>query len=114
MSKKKINYLYDLLYYAIFMLIPVIAYIIHLHHFDNITLMSFFQEFGILSDNIIFTTLVDMFGTNGYLPLIDSTSTLFYLFTYMAIVVLIHLVYDVIMFIPKLAHKYLSSYAERE
>lgn len=114
MTKKKIHYIYDLLYYAIFMLIPVLGYLIHLHHFDNVTLISFFSEMGVLDTNVIFTALVEMFGTNGYLPLIESTSTLFYVFTYMAIVSLLHLVIDMIMFIPKLAHKYLTNFAEKE
>lgn len=114
MSKKKINYLYDILYYALFSLIPIIAYIVHQHHFADATLMSFFQEFGILNTNVIFTALVDMFGTNGYLPLLDSTSVVFYMFTYMAIVVIVHLVIDFIIFIPRLAHKYLNYFYNKE
>lgn len=114
MSKKKLNFLYDMLFYAFFTLIPIIAYLIHQHHFDNVTLISFFTEFEILSSNPIYDALIQMFGTNGYLPLLADTSVVFYMFTYMAMVILLHLVIDFIVFIPRLAHKYLNYFYNKE
>lgn len=114
MGKKKISWLYDLLYYGLFTLIPIIAYVVHLHHFDNVTLISFFEDMGILNTNVIFTAFVDMFGTNGYLPLIDDSSVLFYMFTYIGIVTILHLVLDFIIFIPRLAHKYMTYFCNKE
>ena len=114
MSKKKINYLFDLLYYAAFILIPIGAYLFHQFKFEDVILLSFFNEFGIDSTNVIFQCFVDMFGSNGFLPLMADDSTLFYIFTYMSIVVLMHLVFDFLMFIPKLAHKCLTFFGEKE
>ena len=112
MRKSKINYIYDLVYYAFFAIIPIIAYLISCNHHDNLTLVAFFTEFGIDSTNIVFQSFVDMFGTNGFLPLLSDTSTLFYLFTYMSIIVFMHLVFDLLVFLPKLAHCYLDKYVK--
>ena len=114
MSKKKISWLFDLLYYAAFVLIPIVAYIIHQNHFDNVTLISFFNEFGINDSSVIFTCFTQMFGTTGFLPLMADSSVMFYIFTYMSIVVLMHLVFDFVMFIPKLAHKCLTYFTDKE
>lgn len=114
MRKNKISFIYDLLYYAFFMIMPILAYLISCHHNTGITLIDFFTEFGIDNTNVIYTAFVQMFSsTSGYLPLISDTSTLFYMFTYMFIVVIMHLVFDILAFIPKLAHHYLNYYKEK-
>lgn len=108
MRKKTLNHLYDLLYYAFFMIIPIVAFLIANIHHSDVTLLSFFNEFGINSSNVIFIAFQDFFGSTGFLPLIADNSTLFYMFTYMSVIVLMHLVFDLLVFIPKLAHHYLN------
>lgn len=114
MTKRKFNYIFDVLFYTFFILMPIIAYIIHLHHYDNVSLIDFYTQFGIIQSNVIYTSLVDIFGTNGVFPIIADNSVLFTIFTYMIIVNLIHLMVDFLLFIPNICHKYLNYFYQSE
>ena len=66
---------------------------------------------NVLQDNIIFTTLSDIFGTGGVLPFFQSTDLIIF-FTYYICVYLLHLLVDFVIFIPRLAHKWLNHFTQ--
>lgn len=70
---------------------------------DFVNTMGF--EFA--TDNLIVNTLGDIFGTGGIMPLFDN-DTPFIIFAWFIGVYLLHLLVDFILFIPRIAHKWLK------
>ncbi|MBQ4541306.1 MAG: hypothetical protein IJA23_00480, partial [Clostridia bacterium] len=64
---------------------------------------------GVLTDNIVLTTLTSLFGFGGVLPLFLTNDILIY-FTYFISVYIIHLCVDFVLFIPRLSHKWLKEF----
>ena len=65
-------------------------------------------SFGLTTDNIIYNSLSDLFGVNGVLTFFNVNSSLLLYFSYFIIVEVLHLVIDCVVFIPRLAHKWLN------
>lgn len=58
--------------------------------------------------NIFYSVLAQLFGSNGVFPLfVDSGGVILYL-TYVLTMEVLHVCFDVIVFIPRLAHKWIS------
>lgn len=58
--------------------------------------------------NIFYNVLAQLFGSNGVFPLfVDSGGVLLYL-TYVLTTEVLHVCFDVIVFIPRLAHNWIS------
>lgn len=70
---------------------------------------DFVNEMGFefATDNIIVNTLGDIFGTGGVMPLFDN-DTPFIIFAWFIGVYLLHLLVDFILFIPRIAHKWMK------
>lgn len=58
------------------------------------------------SGNIVFQSLMKVFGSGGAFPLFDTNSAV--LFFWLASIEIVHVMFDVIVFIPRLAHKWIS------
>lgn len=58
---------------------------------------------GFVTDNIVFTSLNDIFGVGGVFPIFTNTSFLIYL-SYFICVVIVHLCVDIILYIVRLCH----------
>lgn len=72
-------------------------------------------QLGFLGDGIIFNTLRDIFGYDGILPLVfNNGDTFFAYFSYFITCYLIHLCVDFILFIPRIAHKWLKKATEED
>lgn len=65
--------------------------------------------FGFATDNIVVNSLAEIFGANGVMP-IFSTDTPFIIFAWFICVFLIHLVVDFLLFLPRLAHKWMNEF----
>ena len=65
--------------------------------------------FGFATDNIVVNSLEEIFGANGVMP-IFSTDTPFIIFAWFICVFLIHLVVDFLLFLPRLAHKWMNEF----
>lgn len=64
---------------------------------SNLTLLT-------SNNNIVYTTLNDIFGTTGIMPLFNNTVLILY-FTYFVNCTIIHVVIDILAFIPRIAEK---------
>ena len=69
------------------------------------------DNLGFLFDNtnIVFTTVQDLFGSSGVLPLWTADSTgIALIVTWFVTVFVVHLAVDFILFIPRLCHKFMG------
>ena len=113
MRTKTIETLIDRLFWALVLLLPIAAYcIINIHHSsDFITVLT---QFNIDESNLLYTGLVQMFGSNGYIQWFDTTNVnpLFLYLSYMMIIEMIHIVVDVLLFVPRICTKILDKASE--
>lgn len=118
MRKKTIKYGIDKILWLFLMLLPLLLFAIQAHHFgiESMTILDVFQSsLGFdLTDGIIVDAVNAFIGPNGYVPLIDSINIIPYYIQWLCIVVIVQLVYDFLMFIPKIAHKYMHKFTQDE
>lgn len=122
MRKRTIKFISDKLLWLTAMLIPLIyCLVVNLHYTEThtpISLLEIFTNadygFAIANDNLILTTINGLFGATGTLPLWGVNSYVPYFITYLAVVVIVQLAYDVLIFVPKLAHKWIHTLTQDE
>ncbi len=103
MRTKTVEMIVDRGFWALVLIMPVLAYLIINHHgrADFITVLS---QFNVTDTNVVYTTLVEIFGTGGYLDMFDTTTTnpiLLYMCFFFSVEV-VHVIIDVLLFIPKI------------
>lgn len=121
MRKKTISNLAEHILWCVILLLPVLLLLISplgysigggtsLSDADIVIpdFASVLSEFGLTTENIIYTSLSDLFGAGGLLPFFASNSSILLYFAYFIYVEVLHLVIDVLVFIPRLAHKWLN------
>lgn len=115
MRKRTMLILVDRLFWAIIWLLPLIAFVVmplgyQLADASSMlpTLSDVLSQFGISTDNVVYTALTGLFGDNGVIHLFADNSVVMLYFTYFVCVELIHLFVDFIIFIPRLTHKWLN------
>lgn len=117
MRKKTVNHLADTIFWYAIYFLPVISYLIYLcgvgGNYNYILFTDFinFSGFGVLSDSVIYTALYDIFGVGGLMPFFD-TPVIFICMTWFVSTFLIHLFVDFVLFIPRLAHKWLNYFTK--
>lgn len=120
MRKRNASYLADLILWTIIYLLPLLFFAFQFFSYDltavnTFNFSNFIQDnFNILESNVIYTSLVDLFGSAGQLPLFDTSSanSILLYFTYFIICNIAHLAVDFLLFIPRLAHKFLGNISE--
>ena len=113
MRKRTINCLADTIFWYALYFLPILVLILMSLHNPTTSVADIINTLGlnILQDNIIFTSLSDLFGTGGVMPLFDNPDILIF-FTYFISVYILHLMVDFLLFIPRLAHKYLKIFTQ--
>lgn len=117
-TKNRFSYKLDKVFWWIVALLPIFCYILYVGFGDVktatgslYTLPDFFVTYVLngyaFGDNVVWTTLYKIFGSNGVFPIFMSDSSL-YIFNWFIWVELFHVFFDVIVFIPRLAHKWIS------
>ena len=121
MRKRTINHLADTIFWYLLYFLPVIAYLLYMLVEPGagttavLSIEEFFNSIGLgfVSDNVVLTALSSIFGADGVLPLF-STNTPFLILTWFVAVYIAHLAVDFILFIPRLAHKFMNSFTREE
>ena len=108
----------DKIFWFVISFFPLFSWLIYLFSFSSYTAspLTFFawldQNFGFMGqiqNSVIYSTLYQIFSITSVDSLFPVLSTsLMAFFTYLATVEIVHIVYDVIVFIPRLAHKWIS------
>lgn len=110
MRKKTISHFFDTLFWYLLYALPFLIYGIVAIKGDVSALNTFLTaNFGAFTDNIIFTTLSDLFGSTGVFTLFTDTSII-YLCTWFVSVFILHLAVDFVLFIPRLAHNFMDCF----
>lgn len=117
MRKRTINHLSDTIFWYLIYLLPVITYCVMLasrRGGDVVSISAWFDTLGIpvLSD-LVSTTLAQIFGADGILPLYGSAVGI-PIFSWYVSMMIIHLAVDVLLFIPRLAHKWIDNFCKGE
>lgn len=110
MRKRNISYLLDNAMWYLLYLLPVIMLVaLTIVLKQSVTFAEVFSLVGlnITTDSIVYTTLVSILGAGGVLPFFASTDLIIYC-TYFINVLILHLLVDFVLFIPRLAHKWMS------
>lgn len=120
MRKRTINNLADTIFWYLIYMLPVVGYLLYLIAEPSsgtslVSFSSFFTNVGIgfVSDNIVVNTLKDIFGAGGVLPLF-ATDTPFIIFGWFVCTYITHLAVDFLLFIPRLAHKWMNKFTREE
>lgn len=120
MRKRTVNHLADTLFWYLLYLFPVLAYLVY-YTADGYTAATFAtfmsNNLGFVFDssNVVFNTIQDLFSSSGVLPLWSAESTgITLIVTWFVTVFVVHLVVDVILFIPRLCHKYMGKCYQEE
>lgn len=117
-TKNRFSYKLDKIFWFLIAIAPFLGYFlcvafngITVSNEANITLPNFFITNVLggssFSSDIVWSTLCNIFGPTGILPVFSNESVL-YIFNWFIWVELFHLFFDVIVFIPRLAHKWIS------
>lgn len=116
MRKKTILYFVDTVFWWTVYALPVIVLVIgsNRHLLDIVNSSStLLNLFNVLEDSVIYTSLVGLFGTGGVLPVVSSDSILFSFLTWFVVTNLCHIAVDVLLFIPRMAHKFIDVLTSR-
>lgn len=113
MRKRNFAYFVDTTFWFLLSILPLIVFVIMLWHngLNGITMTTAFNACGldIITNNFIFDGLVSLFGVDGVFPLFNSPDLLIYL-TYLIGITIAHLAVDVLLFIPRFAHKCMDTF----
>lgn len=110
MRKRSVSHVADTVFWYLLYLLPVVMYLFNaLRHdtTDFVTFMTSTLGFAFTASNPVLTALSDIFGTGGLLPLFSSDGAI-YIATWFCSMLIVHLLVDFVLFIPRLCHKWLS------
>lgn len=115
MRKKTILYFVDTVFWWTVYALPVILLVIGNNNFSSDTVAGDILRnfFYLVADNPIVTALVGLFGDEGVLPFFSSSSYIFIILTWFVAANLCHIAVDVILFIPRMAHKFIDILTSR-
>lgn len=122
MRKRTLSNIADYLFWFIVGILPLCVYLVQHISYDLTsasevlpTFLEFMQSFGISTDSVIYTALVQLFGSDGILPFFtaDNNTVLLFL-SYFVTVEIVHLAVDFLLFIPRLSHKWLEKLTQNE
>lgn len=118
MRKRTIGTLADTIFWYLIYFLPVLVYLLYVlaQPSTGTAIVSFSDCFsdiglGFVSDNIVVTSLKSIFGTDGVLALF-STDAPFIIFGWFICTFIVHLAVDFLLFIPRLAHKWLNKFSQ--
>lgn len=117
-TKNRFCYKLDKLFWWIIALFPIFCYVLYVGFGDVknstgslYTLPEFFTTYILdgkgFANNVVWTTLYKIFDSSGVFPIFTREAPL-YIFNWFIWVELFHVFFDVIVFIPRLAHKWIS------
>lgn len=110
MRERTIKSINDKLIWFVIYMIPILLYVVVSHHNALLSYTEFLNTTGlnILSTGVIYDTFNSLFGASGILPMFSESSFILHYMTYMVSITLIHITFDVIVFIPRLFHTFMD------
>ena len=123
-TKNRFAYKLDQIFWFLIAIAPFLGYFVcvafnglTVANEQDVTLPNFFVSYVLggsgFSNNIVWTTIYRIFGENGVFPIFTSEAPL-YVLNWFIWVELFHVFFDVIVFIPRLAHKWISKAVQND
>lgn len=113
MRKRTINCFFDTLFWFIVSVLPLVAFVILLffNGASGVDLSTVINNigFGLNDSNVVYVAINGICGVDGVLPLFASSDIILYL-SYFVIVSILHVFVDVLLFIPRFAHKLMEGF----
>lgn len=122
MRKRTIANLVDSFFWLLVAILPIVLYLITCFSYkltnatESVTaFLPFMKSLGLIDSGLIYKSLYDLFGTGGILPLFSAENNAILVFlSYFVSVEIVHLAVDFLLFIPRLAHKYMNTFTQNE
>lgn len=115
MRQRTIKNIADRLFWLVVALLPILIYIGTFISYrlttvtDTLpTFAEFMANFGVSQTSIVYTSIADLFGANGILPLFANNNAILLYMAYFVSIEIVHLAVDFLVFIPRLAHKWME------
>lgn len=93
-----------LIFYALYL----VAHFKQSEYFSFYVFLSNYLGLYFSSNNVFSSVFSSILGPSGIFPVFSSQSGWLVLFSYLATVEVVHALFDVVVFIPRLAHKWIS------
>lgn len=120
-NNTRFSYKLDKIFWFFISFAPLIFYALYLvAHFKQSEYFSFYvflsNYLGLFfsSDNVLSSIFLSILGPSGIFPVFSNQSGWLVLFSYLATVEVIHTLFDIIVFIPRLAHKWISKAVQND
>ena len=116
MRKRTILHFVDTVFWWIVYALPVIVLLIVSNNsfIDTVDTGNALRNFFyVAQNNPVYTAIVGLFGQNGVLPFFSSGSYVFIILTWFVATNLCHIAVDVLLFIPRMAHKFIDILTSR-
>lgn len=121
MRKKTISFGLDNIFWYIVYLLPIICFLVYIGTLGgNLSNLPTFYDFisshlglPIVLDNVFVTTVASIFGSNGIVPLLD-TSVTYGIIAYLCYFVacyFVHFVVDILMLLPRMLMHAMDKFA---
>nr|DAS80573.1 MAG TPA: hypothetical protein [Inoviridae sp.] len=117
-SNTRYSYKLDKIFWFVISFFPLFSWLVYLFSFSGytespLTLYAWLeQNFGFLGqiqNSVIYSTFYQIFSITSVTSIFPVLSTsLMAFFTYLVTVEIVHVLYDIMVFIPRLAHKWIS------
>ena len=122
MRKRTISNIVDSAFWFLVSILPLVLYLITCFSYklqsstESLTaFLPFMKNLGLMDSGVIYNSLSDLFGSSGILPLFSANNNAILLFlSYFVSVQIVHLAVDFLLFIPRLAHKYMNTFTQNE
>ena len=107
MRKRNVAYIVDKLFWVTIAVLPIAILLLSWFRLGTteITLASVLADFGVSSNNVIYTTLDGLLGGSGAIFEMFTSSGILLYFTYFVGIELLHLLVDFLLFLPRWAQK---------
>ena len=108
MRKKNCSNFFDILFWFLVYSLPIICIIFSAYNGGAINLSTILSNIGIdCTGNVVYQTFIDLFGVGGVFPMFAS-NVMFEFASYFVLANILHLIVDVLVFIPRLLHNLMS------
>lgn len=111
MRKRNLMCLFDTIFWYIIYALPFLSWLLMLWGGGvnaPPAFSSWIDDMDVTFSSFIFINLKSVFGSSGILPLFDDS--ILYCFNWFISCVIIHIMVDVLLFIPRLSHNWLEKF----
>lgn len=113
MTKKRMMSLVRAIFWYLILLLPLICYVCTcLSDQPNVAFTEFMSNFTVTGSNPVYTFINGLFGSSGQFPALSAPVVSY--FTYFVCVEFLHVILDLVLFLPTLLHGALDKITRKD